>query len=96
MIIAFDRSIEGKFDEMSYDELLTVDDVLHGAFMQVTEVGTEAGAVTVVSIVGNSWNPIPPPELVFDWPFIVSVIHCKTGSPIFLGRVEEPDEPIDA
>ncbi|KAL7551341.1 hypothetical protein ACHAWF_014533 [Thalassiosira exigua] len=89
MKAAFNENIPNKFDEMSYDPELTVIDVLQGAVMEVTEEGTEASAVTVVPM-GRRSLPRPPPEMTFDRPFIVAIIHRKTGTPVFIGRVEEP------
>ncbi|KAL7537445.1 hypothetical protein ACHAWF_005774 [Thalassiosira exigua] len=89
MKLAFKNSIYYKFDEMSYDPELTVDDVLHGAVMEVTEEGTEASAVTVVPMRTRS-RPHRPAEMTFDRPFIVAIIHRKTGTAVFIGRVEEP------
>eukprot|EP01083_Nonionella_stella_P226876 805305_1 len=87
---AFDEKADGKFDEMSDDKTLFVEDVLHGAVMEVTEEGTEAAATTVVPMRNRS-RPRPPPNLTFDRPFIVAIVHRSTGTPVFIGRVEEPD-----
>jgi len=86
MKIAFDDSVDDKFDRMSDDPKITVDDVFHGAVMEVTESGTEASAATVVPMRSRS----RPPEMIFDRPFIVAVVHRPTGEPVFIGRVEEP------
>jgi len=97
MRIAFDGSYFRKFDEMSTSLDLTVEDVLHGAVMEVTEVGTEAAAVTVVPIrTRSARQPPPPPQMIFDHAFLVAIIHRTTGTPIFMGRVEEPEEPEDS
>jgi len=90
MNIAFNEKVDGKFDEMSNDSTLTVGAVLHSAVMEVTEKGTEAAAATVVPMRNRS-RPRPPPELTFDRPFVVAVIHRATGTPVFMGRVEEPE-----
>merc|ERR1711862_253340 len=87
---AFDENIPHKFDEMSNDPGLTVDDVLHGAIMEVTEEGTEASAATVVPMRSRS-RPRPPEEVLFNRPFVVAVVHRATGTPLFLGRLEEPE-----
>ena len=97
MEIAFDESYFAKFDEMSTSLDLTVDDVLHGAVMEVTEVGTEAAAVTVIPMrTRSARQPPPPPQMILDRPFLVAIIHRTTGTPIFMGRVEEPEEPEDS
>ena len=87
MIDAFNISISNKFNEMSNNPTLFVGDVWHGAAMEVTEEGTEASGTTVVPIRGRSASL----RLLFDRPFVVAVVHRSTGTPIFLGRVEEPE-----
>lgn len=88
--VAFNEHIDGEFDEMSDDPTLFVDDVLHAAVMEVTEQGTEAATTTVVPMRDRSM-PRPPPELVFDRPFIVVVVHRTTGTPVFMARIEKPE-----
>eukprot|EP00581_Thalassiosira_minuscula_P017698 CAMPEP_0183719186 /NCGR_PEP_ID=MMETSP0737-20130205/12242_1 /TAXON_ID=385413 /ORGANISM="Thalassiosira miniscula, Strain CCMP1093" /LENGTH=446 /DNA_ID=CAMNT_0025948897 /DNA_START=54 /DNA_END=1394 /DNA_ORIENTATION=+ len=90
MNVAFNQKVQHKFDRMSNDSTLTVDDVLHGAVIEVTEQGTEGSGTTVVPMNRRS-RPRPPPEMTFDHPFVVAVIHRETGTPVFIGRVEEPD-----
>lgn len=85
---AFDQTPD-KFDEMSLDPGLHMGDVFHGAAMEVTEAGTEAAATTAVPMRSRSL-PRPPPEITFDRPFVVAIIHKSTGEPVFMGRVEEP------
>jgi len=89
MNIAFNDEVAEKFDRMSYDPTLTVDDVFHGAVMEVTESGTEAAAATVIPMRSRS-RPRPPPEMIFNRPFVVAIIHRRTGEPVFIGRVEKP------
>ncbi|MCD4822971.1 MAG: serpin family protein [Phycisphaerae bacterium] len=63
--------------------------VLHKAFVNVNEKGTEAAAATVVSKRFSAWPPKAP---VFraDHPFIFLIRHEKTGAILFMGRVAEP------
>ena len=88
---AFDASIENKFDTMSNDSSLTVEDVIHGASMSVTEKGAEAGAVTVVPMFGSAMHEKPPLDMNFNRPFITAIVHIPTGEYLFIGRVESPD-----
>ena len=91
MKIAFDRDILGKFNRMSYDRGLYVEDVHHGACMEVNEEGTEAAAATVV-VFGRSSRPREDPVvLTFDRPFVVVIFQRSSGIPLFMGRVEDPD-----
>ncbi len=54
------------------------------------EKGTVAAAATAV-IVATSAAPIdPPPQLVFDRPFLFLIQHLPTGLPAFIGVVNDP------
>ena len=90
MEIAFDINVAHKFDQMSVDPDLYVEDVHHSACMEVTEEGTEASAATVVEIRTRTARPRVY-SLTFDRPFVVIVLHRPTGIPLFIGRVENPD-----
>jgi serpin B len=72
-------------------EHLYISDVFHKAFVDVNEEGTEAAAATAV-VVGNAPSPAPPPPKVFraDHPFLFLIRDTKTGSVLFLGRLENP------
>jgi len=89
--VAFNSKVENKFDIMSNDSLLTVEDVIHGASMSVTEKGTEAGAVTVVFMANGAILEKPPLDMNFNRPFITAIVHIPTGEYLFIGRVESPD-----
>lgn len=87
--IAFDKEVLGKFNRMSNDKLLYIEDVHHGAFVDVNEEGTEAAAATVVVVNTRSRPRVPPFELTFDRPFVLAIVH-RSGIPLFIGKVEEP------
>ncbi|KAL7489639.1 hypothetical protein ACHAW6_015311 [Cyclotella cf. meneghiniana] len=91
MKIAFDPDILGKFNRMSYDRDLYVEDVYHGACMEVNEEGTEAAAATAVVMSYRGVSRDDPMELVFDRPFVVVIFQRSSGIPLFMGRVEEPN-----
>lgn len=65
-----------------------IDDVIHKAFLEVNEEGTEAAAVTVVVIVESSVQ-IP---VVFkaDRPFFFVIRDNKTNSILFMGKLVNP------
>ena len=65
---------------------LYVSFVLHKAWVEVNEAGTEAAAATVGPIAG-----IPPPIFRADHPFIFLIRDTRTGSLLFLGRLTNPD-----
>ncbi len=73
---------------------LSISHVLHKAWVDVTETGTEAAAATVVSTT-TAIGPPPPPNPVFraDHPFLFFIIDNKTGSVLFAGRLVNPSPP---
>ena len=77
------------FSGMDGTTSLFIDKVLHKAFVDVNEEGTEAAAATAV-IMARS---MPPPPVTFcaDHPFLFLIRDNKTGSILFLGRVLEPE-----
>lgn len=73
------------------DDLLYITHVLHKAFVDVNEEGTEAAAATGV-IVGLRASAIEPEPTEFhaDRPFLFLIRDVKTGGILFLGRVMNP------
>jgi len=64
--------------------------VLHKAFVDVNEEGTEAAAATAV--VGEGGESAPPPTFRADHPFVFLIQEKQTGSILFAGRVTDPTE----
>lgn len=73
--------IDGKKD-------LRVSAVVHKAFVQVDEVGTEAAAATGV-VIGTTSVP-PAAEIHLDHSYLFVIRDNKTGTILFLGRVVDP------
>jgi len=67
---------------------LCISFVLHKAWGQVNEAGTQAAAATVVVGTGGALRPRP----VFraDHPFLFLIRDTQTGSVLFLGRLTNP------
>jgi serpin B len=65
--------------------------VVHKAFVDVTEEGTEAAAATGVAI-GVTSMPVRQEPVVFkaDHPFVFLIRHNQTGAILFMGRLSEP------
>lgn len=80
-----------QFDKMS-DSQLHIDQVLHKSFVQVDEEGTEAAAVTSVSMGGIECVSVRPSPLVIkiDRPFIFAIYENRTGAILFMGRIMKP------
>ena len=63
--------------------------VIHKAFVDVNEKGTEAAAATAVVAKDNAIQA-PPPVFRADHPFLFLIRHNPTGSILFMGRVADP------
>ena len=71
---------------------LSVSVVVHKAFVEVNEEGTEAAAATGVGIALMSMPSMPSPLLVkCDHPFLFLIRERASGSIIFMGRLMNPD-----
>jgi serpin B len=67
---------------------LNISKVLHKSFVEVNEEGTEAAAVTVVEVELTSAGP--GNTLKIDKPFLFAIREVKTGTILFIGRVQNP------
>lgn len=87
MARAFSRS-EADFSRMSTAERLMIGVVVHKAFIDVTEEGTEAAAATGVEMTLAA-APVQKPPKVFnaDHPFFFAIRDTATGSLLFSGRL---------
>jgi serpin B len=71
---------------------LYISAVVHKAFVDVNEEGTEAAAATAVEVTAAA-APVPRQEPVIfkaDHPFVFLIQDKHTGSILFLGRVMDP------
>ena len=80
------------FSGMDGRKDLFISNVLHKAFVEVNEEGTEAAAATTVVVALTSAPGTPPEEIVFraDHPFFFLIRDKVSGSVLFAGRVAEP------
>lgn len=71
---------------------LCIGAVIHKAYIDVYEEGTEAAAATAVLMKGVSSMSKPKPPVVFraDHPFVFMIRDTKSGSILFMGRVMDP------
>lgn len=70
---------------------LYISDVIHKAWGEVNEAGTEAAAATVVVIGTTAVGP-PTPVFRADHPFLFFIRDTQTGSLLFIGRLAEPSQ----
>ncbi len=87
MEIAFDkrRANFGGINE-TLAKKLYIDEVMHKAFIEVDEAGTEAAAATSVSIGITS----APPAVRIDRPFVFAIREHHSGTILFIGKVTDP------
>jgi len=88
MVRAFDPE-RADFSGMDGTRSLYITDVVHKAFVEVDEAGTEAAAATAV-IVGTTSMPADPIAVTIDRPFLFLIRDIETGTVLFLGRVMNP------
>ncbi len=75
------------------DDSLFIQRVLHKAFTEVNEQGTEAATSTMARLKCLSMpTSSPPPAAVFraDHPFLFAIIERHAGTILFFGRVANP------
>ena len=87
MPTAFTNSAD--FSGMTGTKDLKIDKVIHQAFIEVNEEGTEAAAATGVTMTMRSKKP-PTPIFKADHPFIFIIQQNETGNILFMGRVNNP------
>jgi serpin B len=85
MIDAF-SAVDADFSGMDGTKNLFISDILHKAYVEVNEEGTEAAAATAViittSITSTTFN--------VDHPFVFLIQHESTGAIIFMGKIMNP------
>ena len=87
MPVAF--SSDADFSGMTGNRDLSIDEVLHKAFVSVDEAGTEAAAATAV-MMRLTALPSPPVEVKVERPFVFLIRDIETGTILFIGRVLNP------
>jgi serine protease inhibitor len=88
---AFDRS-NADFSNLTKDMQLMISQVKHKTFVEVNESGTEAAAVTGVTMVPTSAQiPQQPFSMVVDRPFFCAIRDNETGTVLFMGNIQNPE-----
>jgi serpin B len=84
---------DADFSGITTDEKLLISTVLQKTFVKVDEQGTEAAAVTTITMVGSAL--MRPPDnrftMVLDHPFLFMISDADTGSILFLGMMNDPE-----
>ncbi|XP_075351564.1 uncharacterized protein LOC142406500 [Mycteria americana] len=83
---AFDP-VQADFTGMSVKKDLCISKVIHKAFVEVNEEGTEAAAATGVLVLRSK---APPTTFKADHPFLFFIRHNKSQTILFFGRFCSP------
>jgi serpin B len=90
MTDAFDPN-KADFSGMDGRKDLYISKVIHKAYVDVNEEGTEAAAATgVIMTLGMAAPSTPIPVFRADHPFLFLIRDNRTGSILFLGRMTNP------
>ncbi|KAM8966212.1 serpin B6-like isoform 1-T1 [Pelodytes ibericus] len=87
MTNAFDKG-NAEFSGMSGNNDLLLSKVVHKAFVDVNEEGTEAAAATAAIMMLRCALRIP--RIVCDHPFLFFIVHSKSRHILFSGRYASP------
>jgi serpin B len=82
---------DADFSGLDGTRALSVGSVVHKAFVDVNEEGTEAAAATGIAMLAETVRQVPP---IFraDHPFIFAIQETGTGNLLFIGRIANPIE----
>src|SRR5579871_2452346 len=83
-------SDQSDFSGMDGTRLLYISAVVHKAYVDVNEEGTEAAASTGVVMMSRGIQRHQPPVFRADHPFIFLIRDTHSGSILFLGRLTDP------
>ena len=90
MVDAFDRN-RANFSGIASQEQLYLSEVIHKAYVDVNEEGTEAAAATGVEIMRLSAKPVEQRKVFdADHPFLFVIRDMHSGAILFMGRVTNP------
>jgi serpin B len=82
------------FSAITQREPLNIGEVLHAADFKIDEQGTEAAAVTVVTVEASSaLVPVRPPvKFNANHPFLFFLRDDRSGALLFAGRLTQPED----
>lgn len=87
MVDAFTNAAD--FSGIDGTKMLKIQNVIHQAFVEVNEEGTEAAAATAV-IIGIKMAPTIPVIFKADRPFLFFIYEKSNGVILFMGRLQKP------
>jgi serpin B len=89
MPIAFELG-KADFSGMTGTRDFAISAVVHKAFIEVEEKGTEAAAATGVVMTRTAAMPMPPVVFRADHPFFFLIRDTQSGNILFMGRLVKP------
>ena len=90
---AFDSHTADFFDMTDDTRGLYIGQVIHKTHIEVTPVGTRAGAVTAVIMeAGCALEPEKPKEVILNRPFVYAIVDMQNHLPVFIGTVNSVTE----
>lgn len=79
------------FGGMSTSSSFFISAVIHKAFVQTDEEGTEAAAATGITMRATAvMVHRPPKQFRADHPFVYAIVHRPSGAMLFMGRLANP------
>jgi len=81
---------EADFSGIAPKEPLKISKVIHKAFVDVNEEGTEAAAATAMTMVAGCIPTSAPKRFIADHPFLFFIRDTATGAILFMGRLADP------
>jgi len=82
---------DADFSGMTEENDLRIDEVIHKAFIEVNESGTEAAAATAVIMALKTALEEDIIQFIADHPFLYLITDKTTGGIIFMGRFVNPE-----
>lgn len=83
---------DADFSGLTEDNDLRIDDIIHKAFIEVNETGTEAAAATAVTMaLKTALEEEDIIQFIADHPFLYLIRDKTTGGIIFMGRFINPE-----
>ena len=88
----FLNNASADFSGMTGKKDIEISDVIHKAFVDVNEKGTEAAAATAMRIGTRTAVPVAPRKVFrADHPFVFVIRDEKSGAFLFMGRLMAPE-----
>ena len=75
----------------SFGGNIFIGEVYHNTYISLDELGTRAGAATIIEVADATAMPIEVKTMEFNRPFIYVIFETDTGAPLFIGTVRDFD-----